>query len=663
MESGKEKEGEPGMTRRLWIGIALAAILLLAGSASAYPRAVLFTFDDARGTVYTTGYPIFANHGYNATFYIVTSEINTEYYPGKSSINLSQLRTLYNAGWDIGDHTRHHTYVITDTLNLSEQITEIQGGRADLDAWGLTRASRHLAFPGGQYDANTTTAMNSAGMLTGRTVQSAPPLTVPPVNNDVFHLTGVRGLNNQSDEDEEYTYLASLSSDTVVIYLTHGVDDPTYGASTTTSAMLDHLMDYTDLHHIPVWTITQLYANISAPVANFTATPRGGTGPLSVSFTDTSTKSPTSWKWAYKNATVGWTQFATTRNPVFMFPAGTYDINLTATNGNGSDAEVKTGYISVTGTPVHAPVASFVGTPVSGTAPLTVAFTDSSTGSSITNRRWDFGDGNISNYVAATNPSHRYASAGTYSVNLTVTNAGGSSSLPRAGYITVSALTVAPVANFAATPLTGTGPLSVGFTDTSANSPTSWRWAYKNATVGWTQFATIPNPSIILAAGMYDINLTVTNAAGSGTITRPSYIRVSGASPPYSVGVYRPSAHTFYLNNGTTTAINWGAGTDLPVTGDWNGDGKTDVGVYRPSAHTFYLKNGTALSWITTVINWGASADLPVTGDWNGDGITDVGVFRPSTHTFYLKNGTALSWTTTVINWGAGADRPVTGIW
>jgi len=77
------------------------------------------------------------------------------------------------------------------------------------------------------------------------------------------------------------------------------------------------------------------------------------------------------------------------------------------------------------------------------------------------------------------------------------------------------------------------------------------------------------------------------------------------------VGVYRPSAHTFYLKNGTTTAINWGVSTDLPVTGDWNGDGRTDVGVYRPSAHTFYLKNGT-----TTAINWGASTDRPVTGTW-----------------------------------------------
>jgi len=79
------------------------------------------------------------------------------------------------------------------------------------------------------------------------------------------------------------------------------------------------------------------------------------------------------------------------------------------------------------------------------------------------------------------------------------------------------------------------------------------------------------------------------------------------------VGVFRNSTHTFYLKNGTTTtSINWGASTDKPVTGDWNGDGRTEVGVFRPSAHTFYLKNGTT----TTSINWGTSTDLPVTGKW-----------------------------------------------
>jgi hypothetical protein len=122
------------------------------------------------------------------------------------------------------------------------------------------------------------------------------------------------------------------------------------------------------------------------------------------------------------------------------------------------------------------------------------------------------------------------------------------------------------------------------------------------------------------------------------------------------VGVFRNSTHMFYLKNGTTTtAISWGAGTDLPVTGDWNGDRRTEVGAFRPSVHTFYLKNGTT---ITSII-WGVSIDLPVTGDWNGDGRTDVGVFRPSVHTFYLKNGT----TTTSISWGINTDLPVTGDW
>ncbi len=100
-------------------------------------------------------------------------------------------------------------------------------------------------------------------------------------------------------------------------------------------------------------------------------------------------------------------------------------------------------YVTVSALP-GAPVAAFTGSPTTGTAPLDVTFTDNSTGSSITNRQWNFGDGNVSNYAAATNPVHRYTGAGTYSVNLTVTNAGGSNSQLRSSYITVSAPPGAP---------------------------------------------------------------------------------------------------------------------------------------------------------------------------------------------------------------------------
>jgi PKD repeat protein len=88
-----------------------------------------------------------------------------------------------------------------------------------------------------------------------------------------------------------------------------------------------------------------------APTAAFTATPVSGEAPLTVTFTDQSTNTPTAWRWAYKNATAGgWIQFATTQNPTFEFPAGIYDINLTATNSAGSDDEIKTGHVTVTST-------------------------------------------------------------------------------------------------------------------------------------------------------------------------------------------------------------------------------------------------------------------------------------------------------------------------
>ncbi|HLV33635.1 MAG TPA: PKD domain-containing protein, partial [Spirillospora sp.] len=67
------------------------------------------------------------------------------------------------------------------------------------------------------------------------------------------------------------------------------------------------------------------------------------------------------------------------------------------------------------------PVADFSAAPVSGEAPLTVTFTDESTGV-IDTYLWDFGDGNTS---ADQNPVHTFTAPGTYTVELTVTGPGG----------------------------------------------------------------------------------------------------------------------------------------------------------------------------------------------------------------------------------------------
>jgi len=114
---------------------------------------------------------------------------------------------------------------------------------------------------------------------------------------------------------------------------------------------------------------------------------------------------------------------------------GTNTLTVVATD-NSSDHNSTTQIIHAVYYPV--PVASFTGTPTAGTAPLTVNFTDTSTGT-INNRTWTFGDGATS---TAVNPAHTYAAAGTYSVNLSVTGPSGSGQLNRASYITVTNVVV-----------------------------------------------------------------------------------------------------------------------------------------------------------------------------------------------------------------------------
>jgi len=255
-------------------------------------------------------------------------------------------------------------------------------------------------------------------------------------------------------------------------------------------------------------------ASVPPPVADFTASATSGPAPLTVNFTDRSTGSPTSWSWSFGDG-----QSSTTRNPTHVYAnAGSYTVSLTATNAGGQNTATKSGYITVA---VPAPVADFSASPASGPAPLAVNFTDRSTGSP-TSWSWSFGDGQSS---TTRNPTHVYASVGTYTVSLTASNAGGQNTATKSGCITVSV--PAPVADFTASPTSGPAPLAVNFTDHSTGSPTSWSWSF-----GDGQSSTAQNPSHVYAApGAYTVTLTVANDAGDNTQTKAGYITVSPAAP------------------------------------------------------------------------------------------------------------------------------------
>lgn len=166
------------------------------------------------------------------------------------------------------------------------------------------------------------------------------------------------------------------------------------------------------------------------------------------------------------------------------------------------------------------PAAAFSGSPTSGCAPLTVAFTDASTGE-ISSYAWDFGDGGS---ATAQNPTYEYTAAGAYTVSLTVTGPGGSNTETKTGYIVVADV---PVADFAGTPVSGSAPLTVQFTDLSTGQPGAWSWDFGDGGSSSAQ-----NPSYTYAAaGTYSVSLTASSACGSDLVTKTGYITVSEPEP------------------------------------------------------------------------------------------------------------------------------------
>lgn len=134
------------------------------------------------------------------------------------------------------------------------------------------------------------------------------------------------------------------------------------------------------------------------------------------------------------------------------------------------------------------------------------------------------------------------------------------------------------------------------------------------------------------------------------------------------VGVFRNG--TFYLDlnanrkwDASDAAFKFGNPTDVPISGDWNGDGKTDVGTFRSG--TFYLDLNGSRKWEATDIffKFGNPTDVPITGDWNGDGKWDVGTDRSGT--FYLDLNGSRKWEVTDIyfKFGNPTDAPITGDW
>jgi large repetitive protein len=216
-------------------------------------------------------------------------------------------------------------------------------------------------------------------------------------------------------------------------------------------------------------------------------------------------------------------------------PAGA--ANNTTTTATSIATTVPTQNTTTTTTTTSATTASagFSGVPISGYTPLTVQFTDLSTGGSPTAWTWDFGD-NGTAYVK--NPSHVYTEAGTYTVKLIVVIGGKSYTSTRYGLVSVDENETATTtttttttsttlkAGFTASPVNGPGPLTVKFTDNSTGSPISWTWDF-----GDGASSTVQNPTHnYTVPGSYTVSMVAKSASGTNLVSYSNLITVTGGS-------------------------------------------------------------------------------------------------------------------------------------
>lgn len=301
------------------------------------------------------------------------------------------------------------------------------------------------------------------------------------------------------------------------------------------------------------------------PVSLYTATTACHTYPTF--FTDLST-GPVTWSWDFGDTS----PFDATQSPQHLYAnPGNYNVDLLVTNIFGC-TNLSTQAITV----LPQPQANFTFSTVC--AGQSVTFTDQTVGAAMTSWTWDFGDGTPGSSLQ--NPNHMYTTGGNYNTILISQNSAGCADT----IVIPVVVNSVPVPLFAAT-TTCQGNFT-SFTDLSTDVVTISNWFY-DFDDGNNSLSQNPN-YIFLAAGIYNVSLTVTNINGcDSTFILPVVVNI--------VPVANYVADTVCI--GTPTSFT-DLSTGLPNSWTWDfGDGNTSV--IGPSETHTYLTPGSFLTSLT----------------------------------------------------------------
>lgn len=488
---------------------------------------------------------------------------------------------LYTVTLIVSDGTNYDTLTIVDYINVAGATSGIalpfsedfEGGSFPPTAWTLVNP-----------DGSTTWSPATVGGIT-------PGTTAAKMDYYSYNAPGQRdgmvtpGLNFTGyssismDFDHAYRRYNSSASDSLIIYVSTGCGAP--------------------WQRVAGWG-------------------ENGTGTFATSGTTTANWTPSNPNhWCF-SGTVGTGCFTVDLTPY----AGNSYVQIKIEGYNSYQNNLYVDNINITGIPaVVAPQADFSASSTTVCLGNSISFTDNSTNSP-NSWSWDFGDGNSS---GSQNPSHTYASAGTYTVTLIAGNAGGSDTEIKTNFVTV--------VNAPTLTASGTATTCGNNNGAATSSASGGAGSY---TYAWSNGASTANISG-LASGSYTV--TVTDGAGCTDVQTVSV----GASASVSASS-SGNATTCGLNNGTASAT--GSGGTGSFSYAWsNGATAQNLTGLASGTYTVTITDGAGCTDVSTV-SVGSSSAVSASGSGssttcgqNNGAATATGSGGTGSFTYAWSNG------------------------
>ena len=218
---------------------------------------ISIAFDDSTQTQYDYAYPLLHAMGINATFYVITSDINSSSY-----MNVTELQTLQNNGNEIGSHSNTHPDFISLSDSQIQQECEIS--KQTLQSWGLV--VNNFAYPYGERN-NHTDSIVAEYYRSARSAYVWPYIMQPPISQ--FVLPGFAG------ETGDPTALSQLESEVDQVYSTNGwsiiffhnvMPDPSGNPYAISTQDFQSFLNYIVSKNVATVTVNQGLDLLSAPV-------------------------------------------------------------------------------------------------------------------------------------------------------------------------------------------------------------------------------------------------------------------------------------------------------------------------------------------------------------------------------------------------------------